>query len=154
VFKAALTGFWKEGSVTESGCYEISAEDWDVEAMRVVLSLIHSRTKSIPRTVTLEMLVKIAVLVDYYELHEAVHFFATLWIDALRPSVPKVYSPDIMLWICLSWIFKDAPIFAAVTKLAIEESPGKMSTDTDLPIPTSVFSRFCGIRRTMFLDGS
>ncbi|KAH6623460.1 hypothetical protein F5144DRAFT_362195 [Chaetomium tenue] len=142
VFKAALTGHWKEGTVTENGSYEISAEEWDAEAMHMVLSLIHCRTKDTPRTISLDILVKIAVIVDYYQLHETLHFFTTLWIDALRPSVPAVtYSEDVMPWIFVSWVFKDAPIFATVTKLAIEESPGKLSTNTTLPIPEMVFRR-------------
>ena len=140
VFKAALTGGWKEGSTAAGGCYEINAEDWDAEAMRVVLSLVHSRTKAIPRSVTLEMLSKIAVLVDYYELHEAVHFYASLWIDTLRNSLPRVYGRDLILWICVSWIFKDASIFQAVTKLVIEHSPGKVPT-IQLPIPEKVIGK-------------
>ena len=145
VFKAALTGGWKEGSTAAGGCYQINAEDWDAEAMRVVLSLVHSRTKAIPRCVTLEMLSKIAVLVDYYELHEAVHFCASLWIDTLRFLPPKVYGRDLILWICVSWVFKDAPLFNGMTKLAIEQSPGKVPT-FQLPIPEKVICKFgfCG----------
>ncbi len=141
VFKAALTGAWKEGSTAAGGCYEINVEDWDAEAMRVVLSLIHCRTKGIPRIVTLEMLTKVAVLVDYYQLHEAVHFYASLWIDTLRHSLPTAYGRDLILWICVSWVFKDASIFKAVTKLAVEQSPGKVAT-LQLPIPERVISRF------------
>jgi hypothetical protein len=142
VFKATLTGGWKEGSTTAGGCHEINAEDWDVEAMRVVLSLIHSRTSSIPRTVTLEMLSKIAVLVDYYKLHDALHFSASLWIADLRPRLPTVYGRDMMLWICVSWIFKDAAIFSIVTKIAVEQSVGSIPT-IGLPIPERVLGRFC-----------
>ncbi len=109
--------------------------------MRVVLSLIHSRTKDIPRIVTLEMLSKIAVLVDYYELHDAVHFYASLWIDTLRSSLPTSYGRDLILWICVSWVFKNASIFTAVTKLAVEHNPGKVPT-LQLPIPEKVIGKF------------
>ncbi|KXX72829.1 hypothetical protein MMYC01_210671 [Madurella mycetomatis] len=140
-FKAALTGRWKEGSTGPDKCHEISTEDWDAEALRIVLCLIHNRTREIPRTVTLEMLCKIAVLVDYYEFHEALHFFASLWMDHLQCSFPTTYGRDLMLWICISWVFKDATIFKNATKLAIEHSPGKVPT-LHLPIPESVISRF------------
>ncbi|RYP42997.1 hypothetical protein DL768_010139 [Monosporascus sp. mg162] len=141
VWKTALTGNWKESSVTANGCHEINTEGWDTEAMFIVLSIIHSRTSSIPRTVTLEKLSKIAVLVDYYKLHEALHFFASLWIDNLRSSLPTVYDRDLILWICVSWVFKDATIFKIVTKLAIEHSPAEIQA-LHLPIPESIISRF------------
>ncbi|KAK4135358.1 hypothetical protein BT67DRAFT_441030 [Trichocladium antarcticum] len=149
VFKAALTGCWKEGSTTADGCHEISAEDWDSKAMFVVLSLIHSRTSNIPRAIKLELLSKIAVLVDYYELHEALHFYASIWIDRLRQSLPTVYGRDLMLWVCVSWIFKDAAIFKTVTKLATEESPGKIPT-IHLPIPQWVIVRINSQRDAAF----
>lgn len=140
-FKAALSGRWREGSATEDGYYEISTEDWDTEALRIVLCLIHNRTRDIPRTVTLEMLCKIATLVDYYQVHEALDFCGSLWIDHLRRSLPVGYGRDLILWICISWVFQHAVIFCIVTKHAIERSPGPMSA-LHLPIPERVISRF------------
>ncbi|KAK4109353.1 hypothetical protein N656DRAFT_738362 [Canariomyces notabilis] len=134
VFEAALTGLWEEGSKNAEGFYEVSAEDWDAEALRIVLCLIHSRTSNIPRNVTLEMLCKIAVLVDYYNLHEALRFCASLWIEDLRDPLPTTFGRDLILWICVSHIFKDATIFEAVTKRAIEHSPGDIPS-LNLPIP-------------------
>ena len=42
--------------------------------MHIVLSVMHHRTRDIPRETTLEMLCKIVVLVDYYELHDTMSF--------------------------------------------------------------------------------
>jgi len=95
VFKVAFRGGWKEGS-QKGGCNEISAEDWDVEAMSLVLNIIHARTKSLPKIISLELLCKFLVLVDYYKLHDALHFFATLWIDALRSLIPAEYGRDLI----------------------------------------------------------
>jgi hypothetical protein len=78
VFEAALTGGWKESSsgdvVNSDGVHNINAEGWDPEALSITLNAIHNRTKAIPSTITIEMLCKVAVLVDYYELHDALSF--------------------------------------------------------------------------------
>ncbi|KAK3311921.1 hypothetical protein B0H66DRAFT_539033 [Apodospora peruviana] len=137
VFKAALTGPWKEGVVTEDGVKNLEAEGWDSEAMRIVLSAIHHRTKDIPRRVTLEMLCKIAVLVDYYELHDSLFFFLHLWINDLQSPLPKVHGRDLILWICITSIFTSATIHEAVTSVAISHCPGEFRT-LDLPIPGRV----------------
>ena len=141
VFAAALLGGWKEASTAEDGCFAISTENWDSEAMLIVLSAIHSRTKDIPRKVTLEMLCKIAVLVDYYELQDALQFYGSLWIDYLRSSLPATYGRDIVLWICVSSIFRNATSFCAATKVAIESSPEDVRT-LDLPISASIICKF------------
>ncbi|RYP62552.1 hypothetical protein DL771_009682 [Monosporascus sp. 5C6A] len=71
-FKKALGGPWKEGhSVTSDGCRYIHTEEWDPNALLVLMQIIHGRNWGIPRSVSLEMLAKIAVLVDYYKCHEA-----------------------------------------------------------------------------------
>jgi hypothetical protein len=87
VFKNILTGGWKE-SVThlQKGSVEITTEGWDIEALLILLRAIHSQNYHIPRKLTLEMLAKVAVLVDYYECKEAMSVWTTIWIDALERS--------------------------------------------------------------------
>jgi len=60
VFKAALTGQWKESTKSESGYYEITAQGWDTEAFEMALNVIHNKTAKVPRWVSLETLGKIA----------------------------------------------------------------------------------------------
>ncbi|KAK0736350.1 hypothetical protein B0T21DRAFT_288205, partial [Apiosordaria backusii] len=82
VFKTALIEAWKESLrgeiVNSNGEHNINAEGWDPEALSITLNAIYSYTKAIPNTITLEMLYKIAVLVDYYKLYNALHFFASV----------------------------------------------------------------------------
>jgi hypothetical protein len=145
VFKTALTGGWKESSlvdvVSNDGQYSINAEGWDPEALRITLNAIHSHTKAIPSTISLEMLCKIAVLVDYYEVHDALSFFASVWIETLRGSLPICYERDLILWICVSSVFGNATILEPVTKIAIKESPEKLRT-LGLPIPNKISGEF------------
>ncbi|KAK5656644.1 hypothetical protein OQA88_4624 [Cercophora sp. LCS_1] len=134
VFKAALTGNWQEGTVTKGGRRQIETSDWDVEALRITLSILHGRTLGISHTLTLEMLCKIAVLVDYYQCHEAFGFCSSVWIEHLRGSVAKIYGRDLILWLCVSWVFRDSGIFEAATGAAIEQSAEEIRT-LELPIP-------------------
>ncbi|KAK3350291.1 hypothetical protein B0T25DRAFT_505739 [Lasiosphaeria hispida] len=133
-FKTALTGSW-----TENSDRSVSAEGWDPEAMDIVLRAVHNRTGTIPRKVTLEMLCKIAVLVDYYGLHDALHFFCAVWIDLLRNPLPTVYGRDLILWICISSIFASTDILNIVKKVAIEHNTGEVRT-LGLPISQCVIN--------------
>ncbi|KXX78120.1 hypothetical protein MMYC01_205084, partial [Madurella mycetomatis] len=136
VLKAALTGGWKEGAVDEaSSLREISTEEWDVEAMAIVMSIIHHRWPNVPRIVSLELLAKIAVIVDYYQTHETVQVMSEPWIEHAQKSLPRSYGRKILLWMCISWVFKNPTIFEHVTAVAIKHCPGNMES-LQLPIPS------------------
>jgi hypothetical protein len=62
---------WSESDQNEKdGLIHISASDWDAEAFLILLNVLHLRNRSVPDKVSLDMLAKIAVLVDYYECDE------------------------------------------------------------------------------------
>ncbi len=141
VFSAALTGPWSESVPARDGRHQITAEDWDVEALTIVLNVVHGRNYRVPKMVTLELLCKISVLVDYYRLHEAMWFPRSLWLNELRALVPRTYGRELVLWLCVSWVFEDNDIFKAVTKTAIRESTGPVSA-LGLPISAVVIGTF------------
>ncbi|KAL5411204.1 hypothetical protein PMIN04_010326 [Paraphaeosphaeria minitans] len=123
------------------GRYHIPASDWDEEALLILLNIFHVRTRRIPATVSLEMLAKIAVLVDYYELEDAEVMERDVrdWIAQLRCNipVPSFYCRDLMLWICISRTFHMSEEFEKVTALAIKGSEGWIQT-LDLPINEAI----------------
>jgi len=137
VFNAALTGPWIESTRPKGGCHRINIKDWDAEALLIVLNIIHGRNSRVPKTISLEMLCKVSVLVDYYHVHEAVRFPSLLWVCGLRPSVPETYSRDLILWLCVSWVFQDDEIFKSVTGVAIRDSTESVPT-LQLPIAEAV----------------
>lgn len=139
VFKAALKGPWIEGSVTKRGYRQINTSDWDVEAFRIVLNVIHGCNHDVPRVMALEMLCKVAVLVDYYQCHEAFGFSSLVWFNHLRGSFSETYGRDLILWLCVSYVFGDNTIFNAATKAAIRES-SEMIRALALPISERVIS--------------
>ncbi|KAL2151215.1 hypothetical protein VTH82DRAFT_6313 [Thermothelomyces myriococcoides] len=140
VFRAALTGPWSESVSAVDSRHRITADGWDPEALLILLNLIHGRNNLVSRTLSLELLCKVSVLVDYYRAHEAVRFPSQQWISATRYSIPQTYGRDLMLWLCISWVFQEDDIFEIVTKVAIGDSPEPISS-LKLPIPATVIAK-------------
>ncbi|BCR96722.1 BTB/POZ domain-containing protein [Aspergillus luchuensis] len=140
VFKKILTGGWKE-SITylRKGSVEITADSWDVDALLIMLRIIHCQSHQIPRKLTLEMLAKVAVLADYYDCREAVVFFADTWINALDDITPATYSRDLILWLWVAWYFHLPANFKEATSSAMSLSNGWID-NLGLPIPEEIIS--------------
>jgi hypothetical protein len=142
-FRFALNGPWKEAtSVSADGCRNISADDWDPEAFLILMHIIHGHNRQVPRLVGLELLAKIAALVDYYECYEAVEVFAELWLLGLKShsELPSQVGRDLVLWLFISWVFADADIFTSVTSTALQKSLGPLPT-WGLPIPQRIVGK-------------
>lgn len=106
------------------------------------MNVLHSRYRQVPATVTLETLGKIAVIVDYYQIHEALLIMAPLWIKALlERQPPKVLGRDLILWIVVSWVFRDGAVFRVATKVAILRTRKDLEIPRDLPIPSAVIGK-------------
>ena len=142
VFKAMLTGVWSEGIKNDNGLLQISAEDWDVEALAIVMNVLHSHYSQVPRTLTLEMLAKAAVIVDYYQVHEALQVMTSLWIEPLKESIslPETLERKHLLWMAVAWVLREANIFEVVTETAILQSRRDTEFPPDLPIPEAFIS--------------
>lgn len=140
-FEKQLEAPWKDDSAVSScGCYYIYADDWDAEALLALVQIMHGRNRSVPRSLNLEMLAKIAVLVDYYECHEAVEVFSEIWFKALESPLPTQSNRDLILGLVVSWVFKQADVFETVTARAMQQCKGPLPT-LDLPIPKSLVGR-------------
>ncbi|KXJ90477.1 hypothetical protein Micbo1qcDRAFT_205314 [Microdochium bolleyi] len=87
VFQQMLNGPWKEATSAATGSNErreIEASEWDTEATVVLMDIIHGHFSQVPRVISLELLAKIAILVDYYKCHEIVCLFSSIWIAELK----------------------------------------------------------------------
>jgi hypothetical protein len=137
VFRGMLSGQnWNEGVRNEiDGLYHVNAEDWDAEALLVLLDVLHHRNRRVPHTVSLEMLTKLVVLVDYYECPEALESFTGRWTEHLKTSspVPSHFCRDLVLWMCVAWVLELPDEFAQTTTVAIRRE-GKEFSALGLPI--------------------
>lgn len=133
VFKAMLqrNGFKEGCTLASTGAVEVPLPDDRPEAFITILDIIHGRTRKVPRKIELDMLTKIAVLVDKYSFHEAVEMFSDMWVARLDPPwkkgrdgekldiFPDLIETDILCsWLTISWVFGKADLFREATKYA------------------------------------
>jgi hypothetical protein len=145
-FKKTLTGGWKESqNYLQKGSVEITADDWDSEALLIILRAIHCRYNQIPRKVTLEMLAKIAAIADYYDCKDVLYIMRDIWINSLDEKVPTC-SRDLILWLWVSWFFKLSTQFTKSTSSAMSSSDGLIH-GRGLPIPDKVISKGTHIQK-------
>jgi hypothetical protein len=134
-FKRMLKGPWREGNeLASDGRVSIPMEVCDSPSLVILMNIIHGHTRKVPRSVDLDMLAKISVLVDLYECAEAVELFADTWIDQLKNDLPTTYVRDLILWTCISWVFRKSAEFKKLTAIAQMQSQEPIQT-LGLPIP-------------------
>ncbi|KAF4182503.1 hypothetical protein CNMCM8694_006753 [Aspergillus lentulus] len=140
-FKKLLKGAWKESlTYLQKGSVEITADTWDIDALLIVLRVVHGQYYDVPRKITLETLAKVAVLANYYDCKEALDVLANIWINALEETIPKSYSRDLFLWLWISWFFQLPAQFREATSTAMSCSNNRID-NLGLPIPDNVISK-------------
>lgn len=136
-FRKMLRGEWQEATPQPGHEHHIEAEDWDVEALLLLMRVIHGRNLAVPEYIGLEMLAKVAVLVDYYKCYESVDILRRFWIAALRPSMPSTYGRDLVLWLFIAWVFTEDDVFRIATKNICNTMTDTFAT-LGLPIPQTI----------------
>jgi hypothetical protein len=79
--------------------------DDEPNAVLILLSVIHGRYWNVPCNVDLATLTEIAILVDKYDLHEAVSVMKDQWLHHLEIVYPDAFNEEILRWMCISWVF-------------------------------------------------
>jgi hypothetical protein len=120
-FARGLSGDWAEGRRDSNGRYRIVVDSWDEVALLTLLNVIHLINKQVTHEPELELLAKIAVLVDYYDCGEAVSIYSRVWMAWLQDAdpVPAQYGRKLMLWMCIAGVFRHEKIWKQATKTAI-----------------------------------
>ncbi|KAH5169434.1 hypothetical protein HBH68_219770 [Parastagonospora nodorum] len=133
---------WSESNRDKGdGLFHLTTSDWDAEAFLILLSIFHVRHRDVPKELSLELLAKIAVLVDYYECGETVELFSEMWISSAKAKITHslVYDQNLVLWMWVSWVFGVDDIFTKTTVTAIRQSKESLNT-LGLPIPAMVYA--------------
>ncbi|KAI1941983.1 hypothetical protein LOZ66_001464 [Ophidiomyces ophidiicola] len=138
VFRAMLQQqFAESNTLSLTGRVDIALPDDDPDALLILLNIIHGRVRKVPLRVDLSTLTQLAILVDKYDVHEAVELFSTFWFDNLKSTIPSHFTNDVPAWICICWVFNRPEEFSIVTRLALRQ--GKQAIPLgELPIPSAV----------------
>ncbi|QMW40840.1 hypothetical protein G4B11_004120 [Aspergillus flavus] len=148
-FKRTLQPGFQEGNELKSqGYLEIPVQDWPALPFLIVAMIIHGRTRTVPRKVSLERLAEIAVIVDYYECYEAVEIFSDMWINTLAER-PMESVSDAEKWLFISWAFQQDTIFESSSKYLQLRYTTNMAT-IPYPIPSSVRGQFTSMPTLLF----
>jgi hypothetical protein len=139
-FEKLTANNWKETTPEDGYSYVVHGRDWDEKALLILMNIIHGRTSKVPDSISLEMLAKISVLVDYYQCHEAVGFFAKTWIKHPAVFSPFVNGRDVFLRLSVCWVFSEAGTFSMLTETIIQESKGPIDS-LGLPIPHGIIGK-------------
>lgn len=140
-FQNLAANGWEETKAEGGYSYRVTAEEWDAEALVILMNIIHGQTQKVPLEASLEKLAKIAVLVDYYGCQKAVDFYAKVWTRRLQPPLPETYCRELLLRLIVSYVFSEEDVFKKLTKIIIYESRGLIHT-LGLPIPKKLIGRF------------
>ena len=158
VFKAMLSGHFKEGSqLKKAGYLEIPLPEDDPEAFTILLNIIHCHIKNVPRQVSGTMLTSLAILVNYYQLHEAVQFCSEAWIQNLdfKLLFDKGNTPALVQGLCVCWVFRNPELFRRITSILVWKMNGDLSQSytRNLPLPDSLIGKIRYRLRCQILTG-
>jgi hypothetical protein len=119
-FQRMLTGQWIEANtVYDDGLRHVEIEGFHPEAYRIVMNAIHGNYRQVPRQIDdLDLLAKLALVIDDLECHEAVEINFDYWISGCNAECRK-FDRDLFLWIFISSVFRQAEIFERATYTAI-----------------------------------
>ena len=115
----------------------------DPEALITLMHIVHGMTRAVPRKVTLDTLTRLAILVNYYQLHEAVEIFSDMWVtDLKQKSFPTSYDSEVIPWLFISWVFLMRDEFAQLTRILENEGDDRWEDNIgkNLFIPASIIS--------------
>lgn len=109
----------------------------------MLLNILHLRFRQVPRSLSLEFLAKLAMLVDYYRCWEAFDLIAEVWITDLRARYagPTTYGRELMLWMLVSWVSKLKTEFNLSTLMALRQSDETGLRDMELGTPPAILRK-------------
>ncbi|KAJ4141788.1 hypothetical protein NW768_001006 [Fusarium equiseti] len=139
VFKAMLDGSFSESKRNEDNLFELKTFEWNAEALVILLDIIHGHHRSLPKTVTLDTLIEVAMLCDYYQCEEIVEVFADRWITALSEDKPYEEQAT-MDWMFIAWVFQKDMLFTAKVAATLQHS--RIPVQTDLTLPSMITGTF------------
>lgn len=154
VFAKMLNGPWSESNSLDSSSTpaslgnssavrprEVTAHSWDADALLVVLNVIHGINDQVPREVSVDFLVEIAGVVDYYHCQRAMQLAGEVWRQKVY-DFPVKYGNGCISWLSISWAFGWEGVSSQLASFIIAHGQGLSHIKSDeLPV-TSILGQY------------
>ncbi|KAF5638568.1 uncharacterized protein FTJAE_5231 [Fusarium tjaetaba] len=132
---------FKEASKQDDGLYHWNFGDvFDMQAFELVLRIIHGKARGVPLSVELDLLSKIASIVDDLECYDALSFCTEMWLLTYRvrfATLPERMDKSLAQLILVSFVFADKDLFQRCIQRAARYTCQGMPT-FDLPIRADI----------------
>ncbi|KLO79019.1 uncharacterized protein LW93_4342 [Fusarium fujikuroi] len=141
VFKAMLNGPFTESSRNGYGRFKVKTLECSASALLILLDIMHGHHRDVPKTMELDLLTEIAILVDYYDCHEIVEMFAENWIASViqEDEIEGSNYETNMSQLLISWVFAKSELFTSIVQTVIKATAGPIRTD--LPLPSIILGK-------------
>ena len=140
VFRAMLrkgSPFLESTNKTTSsdGLRQVRLEDDDFEILSIVANVIHVQHDKVPTEVPFGVLDTLAAVCDKYDLRKCLGLWLQKWSE---PYLDKISNPGYERWLFIAMVFRNGPIFSAISKRLIIGTA--ISEFGDLQTPGSVWN--------------
>ncbi|KAF5591092.1 hypothetical protein FPANT_5825 [Fusarium pseudoanthophilum] len=108
------------------------------EALIILLDVIHGHHKSVPKAMSLELLIELWGLIDSHKCHEAVEMFSDHWVASVIDK-GKIKGSSLkinMSRLYISWVFAKGEYFDLLVYDILESTAGPIKTN--LPLPAKI----------------
>ena len=125
----------KSQTISSDGLQLIHLGDDDYEILSIVANVIHVQHDKVPVEVPFGVLDTMAIVCDKYDLRKCLGLWPQKWSE---PYLDKVSNPGYERWLFISMVFRNGPIFSAISKRLIVSTA--ISEFGDLQTPGSVWN--------------
>jgi len=138
-----------EGEKAEDGKYHVDAEGFHPHALGMALYVLHGVKRPGFFYLSLELVVHVARVVDYYQMHGMIIHLAASYMDEIRDRkglksmIALPYGKNVMLWLSAAYVF-DQPYTFNECSSAIIMKGAEPLRELELPYPGNLF---CKINR-------
>ncbi|KAL2416749.1 hypothetical protein ABEF95_003170 [Exophiala dermatitidis] len=124
VFRAMFNGNFREKVQPSSQqLIKVPLPEDNPEAMMLILAIVHGFTRKVPRKVSRDMLLQIALLIDKYEIDETLELFTHMWFKHLKRKSDMEKASSLSDWIYISFVTRQEVTFNQLTTKAVYISP-------------------------------
>ncbi|KAL3464820.1 hypothetical protein BJX64DRAFT_286008 [Aspergillus heterothallicus] len=128
--------FNKGACLRENGHVKLQIDHPNGLAFLVLMLIIHGRPRYVPQKLSRRTLADVAVLVDYYQCHDAVELLSGIWIENI-PGIIHTGCTGYLDWVIISWVFARDSAFKEATGYLIMLSDSTISAP-GLPLPGNI----------------